>query len=182
MPALPYKGGRLSSTAAHQRGYCPSWQTRISHYCFQLTMLLQPRLPVAITTAGAPGYTPGVVNHAAVSALAGNLHKALFAASILISGNKPAWASLHPSYPGCTGTHHLCCFSLRSPCQGRLTVPRGEQLLRGKSFLLSIFIFKICFTFCLFITAYCTHVQKGLKNLKTPLSLCMGTNYAMRLI
>lgn len=58
-------------------------------------MLLRPRLPVAITTAGAPGYTPGVTNHAAVSVLAGNLHKALFAASILISGNEPAWANLH---------------------------------------------------------------------------------------
>lgn len=73
-----------------------------------------------------------------------NLYKALFAIYILISGNKPTWASYCSSYSGCTGarlTYCLCCFTKHSPCKERLTIPRRKQHFGVKSFLIMTLLF-----------------------------------------
>lgn len=101
--------------------------------------------------------------------LPGKLYKALFTTYIyiymyfLISGNKPTWANYYSSHPGCTRTcltYCLYCFTKRSPCEERLTIPRRATSWSEIFPCNDFFILKVRRVFCHFSTAYYTHTRK----------------------
>lgn len=154
MPALPYKGSPLSSAAAHQWGIVPADKQESDTIVSSWRCCSQSRLPVATKTAGAPGYAPGARNHASSTDITGKPIQSAFwdifiyseryrYRYLLISGNKPTRANYCPFYCSFTGPCLTCClycFTKQSPGKERVTIPRREQHLGVKSFLVMLLL------------------------------------------